>query len=70
MRILKNLKKRDWIFLIISIALIVGQVWLELKMPDYSKNLSAAVSSNNINLGEVWKNGFYAELYNSQFATT
>lgn len=57
MRILKNLKKRDWIFLIISIALIVGQVWLELKMPDYSKNLSAAVSSNNINLGEVWKNG-------------
>ena len=57
MKILKNLKKRDWIFLIISVALIVGQVWLELKMPDYSKNLSAAVSSNNINLGEVWKNG-------------
>ena len=57
MRILKNLKKRDWIFLILSVALIVGQVWLELKMPDYSKNLSASVSSNNINLAEVWKNG-------------
>ena len=57
MRIFKNLKKRDWIFLIISIALIVGQVWLELKMPDYSKNLSSAVSSNTINLAEVWKNG-------------
>ena len=57
MKILKYLKKRDWIFLIVSVALIVGQVWLELKMPDYSKSLSTAVSSNNINLGEVWKNG-------------
>ena len=34
--LLKYIKKNDWLFMIIGIALIVVQVWLELKMPAYT----------------------------------
>ncbi len=53
----KNLKKQDWILLIISLGLIVVQVWLELKMPDYTANLTKIVQSENAAMSEVWKNG-------------
>ena len=53
----KNLKKKDWCLIAITIALIVVQVWLELKMPDYTKELTTIVQSGNANMSEVWKNG-------------
>ena len=33
-RIFKNLKKRDWIGIMICAGLVVVQVWLDLTMPD------------------------------------
>ena len=57
MGILKHLRKRDFLFLFLVVGLTIGQVWLELKMPEYSKNLSTAVSAQNIDTGEVWANG-------------
>ena len=56
-RLFKNLKKKDWCLIAITIALIVVQVWLELKMPDYTKELTTIVQSGNANMSEVWKNG-------------
>lgn len=53
----KNLKKKDWCLIAITITLIVLQVWLELKMPDYTKGLTTIVQSGNANMSEVWKNG-------------
>ncbi len=53
----KNLKKKDWCLIAITIALIVLQVWLELKMPDYTKGLTTIVQSGTANMSEVWKNG-------------
>lgn len=57
LKILKNLKWRDWLFLLISAALIVFQVWLEITMPEYTQKLSTAVSAGTVEMGEVWKNG-------------
>ena len=53
----KNLKMKDWCLIVITIALIVVQVWLELKMPDYTKELTTIVQSENTNMDDVWKNG-------------
>lgn len=33
--IFKNLRKKDFLYIIISVAFIVAQVWLDLKLPDY-----------------------------------
>ena len=53
----KHLKKKDWFLIVITIALIVVQVWLELKMPDYTKELTTIVQSGNASMSGVWKNG-------------
>ena len=56
-RILKNLKKRDYLYIIISAVLVVSQVWLELKMPDYTQKLTESVSSGNADMDTVLQNG-------------
>ena len=56
-KIFKYLKPKDWIYIAISVALIVFQVWLEITMPQYTKELSSTVSSGVIVMSEVWKNG-------------
>lgn len=56
-RIFKNLKKRDWIGIMICAGLVVVQVWLDLTMPDYTQKLSKSVSAGSIVMNEVWKNG-------------
>ena len=55
--LLKNLKKKDWLIILISVVLIVLQVFLELKMPDYTSELTKLVQSETTNMNDVWKNG-------------
>ncbi len=54
---LKYLRKRDWGYIAIAIGLIVTQVWLDLKMPDYTANLTAVVSSGSVKMSDIWSNG-------------
>ena len=55
--LLKNLKVKDMFLIAISVGLIVVQVWLELKMPEYTAKLTTLVQSENAVMSEVWKNG-------------
>lgn len=55
--LLKYLKKKDWVCILLVVGLIVLQVWLDLTMPDYTSKLSTAVSSGNVGMNDVWKNG-------------
>ncbi len=58
LKLLKYLKKKDWVYIGIGVVLIVFQVWLEVTMPEYTKNLSAAVSMGaGVRMEDVWKNG-------------
>lgn len=56
-KILKCLKKRDWFFILLCVGLIVLQVWLDLKMPDYTSKLSESVAAGTPTMEVVWKNG-------------
>ena len=56
-KILRNLKKKDMMFLLCAVGLIVCQVWLDLKMPDYTAKLTESVSSGNIFRDEILRNG-------------
>ncbi len=56
-KILRNLKKKDMMFLLCAVGLIVCQVWLDLKMPDYTAKLTESVSSGNIFREEILRNG-------------
>ncbi len=53
----KNLKLRDWVFIVICAALVVVQVWLDLTMPDYTQKLTASVSAGVADMEVVKENG-------------
>ncbi|MFQ6724202.1 MAG: ABC transporter ATP-binding protein [Clostridia bacterium] len=54
---LRYLRKRDWVYILTAISLIVVQVWLDLKMPDYTAKLTTVVSSGVATSKDVWING-------------
>lgn len=56
-KLLKNLNKREWLLAIICFILIVGQVWLELKMPDYMQEITVLVQTEGSQMSEILKNG-------------
>lgn len=58
-KILKKLKKKELIIIFISFLLIVGQVWLELKMPDYMSEITVLVQTEGSQMSEIVKNGGY-----------
>ena len=58
-KLIKNFKKKDWLIIIVSIALIVMQVWFELKMPDYMSKVTVLVQTEGSKMSEILKNGGY-----------
>ena len=58
-KLLKNFKKKEWIILLISIVLIIGQVWLELKMPDYMSKVTVLVQTEGSKIKDILINGGY-----------
>lgn len=58
-KLLKNLGKKEAILALVCVVLIVGQVWLELKMPDYMSEITVLVQSENSEMSEILKNGAY-----------
>ena len=65
-RLLKHLKKREWLFALCAVAFIVAQVWLDLKMPDYMNTITQ-IAQGGINaetgvqyeMSDIWGNGGY-----------
>lgn len=57
MKIFKNLKQRDILFILICAVLVVTQVWLDLTMPDYTQKLTEAVSAGDVEMSVVLQNG-------------
>ena len=59
LKLLKNLGKKEWILALVCVVLIVGQVWLELKMPDYMSEITVLVQTEGSEMSEIIKNGGY-----------
>ena len=61
-KLIKNLSKKDYIYALISLILIVIQVWLELKMPDFMSKVTVLVESDGSKMSEILLNGLYMML--------
>ena len=66
LKLMKQLKPREWLFAALGIVFIVAQVWLDLKMPDYM-NAITQIAQGGMNsatgkpyvLADIWTNGGY-----------
>ncbi len=52
-RIFGNLKKKEWGLAALCVGFIVLQVWLELKLPDYMKDITGLISMHGSEMKDV-----------------
>ena len=62
LKLFKNLTKREVVFMIISSLLIIFQVALELKMPDYMSQITVLVQTEGASFKDILTNGAYMML--------
>ena len=58
-KLLKNLRKKDILYALICASLVVVQVWLELKMPDYMSNITQLVQTKGASMSDILRQGVY-----------
>ena len=59
LKLMKNFSIKEWMLMVISFILIFGQVWLELKMPDYMAEITMLVQTEGSKMGDIVANGAY-----------
>ena len=52
-KLFRYLRKKDWLFVCISLCFIVCQVWLDLKIPDYMSEITRLIQTPDSALGDV-----------------
>ena len=57
-KLFKNLKKEDYLLIILSSLFIIFQVWLELKIPDYMSEITKLVQTSGATK-DILKEGLY-----------
>lgn len=58
-KLFKNLTKKDVITILISVVLIVFQVWLDLKLPDYMSEITRLVQTEGSTINDILVQGSY-----------
>lgn len=56
-KLLKNIGLKEWLLTLVVFVLIFGQVWLELKMPDYMSEITVLVQTEGSEMKDIIKNG-------------
>ena len=56
-KLLKKFTKKEWLLSFIALILIVTEVWLELKMPDYMSKITRLVQTEGSKMADVISNG-------------
>lgn len=58
-KLFKKLGIKEYFYIIIVALLVFGQVYLELKMPDYMAQITRLVQTPGSQMSEIWTNGVY-----------
>ena len=59
LKLFKNLGKKEWLLILASLILIITQVWLDLKLPDYMSRITRLVQTEGSEMSEILQNGAY-----------
>ncbi len=59
LKLFKNIEKKDYFNLFLSLIFIIFQVWLELKMPDYMSKITQLVQTEGSQMSDILINGGY-----------
>lgn len=57
LKLLKYLKKKDWLQVFCGLIFICAQVWLDLKLPDYMSEITTLVQTPDSPMSSIWAAG-------------
>ena len=57
LRLFKHLRRKDWLYVGVSLVFIVCQVWLDLKLPDYMSDITKLVQTEGSEIGDILSAG-------------
>ena len=58
-KLLRQMRKKDWLLVGVCILFIVFQVWLDLKLPDYMSEITTLVQTEGSKMADILLNGGY-----------
>ena len=59
LKLFKTFTKKDWLLIFVSLILIMFQVWLDLKIPDYMSEITKLVQTEGSTMSDVLNQGGY-----------
>ena len=59
LKVLKYLNKKQWCYVAVCVVFVVGQVWLDLKLPDYMSNITTLVETEGSEMSAILTQGAY-----------
>ena len=57
LKLLRYLKRKEWLFFLLSLVSIAAQVWLDLKLPDYMSEITKLVETEGSAMNDIWTAG-------------
>lgn len=59
LKIMRYISRKQWFYIGICIVFVVGQVWLDLKLPDYMSAITALVQTEGSSMNDILIQGSY-----------
>lgn len=59
LKLFKNLNKKDYLIMLIIIIMIIFQIWLDLKLPDYMSNITILIQTEGSHIKDILIEGVY-----------
>lgn len=57
-KLLKNMRRREWLMALLCAVLVIGQVYFDLTMPDYMTDLTAMIKTSGSQTSDILNVGF------------
>lgn len=57
LKVFKRMNRREWMLLAASVAVVISQVYMDLRIPDYMASITRLVKTEGSALGEIWAAG-------------
>ena len=57
LKLFKRFQRKEAVMILICLIFIIGQVWLDLTMPDYMSEITTLVQTEGSAMAEIWLAG-------------
>lgn len=57
MKLLKKMRRKEWMMAGLCALLVLGQIYFDLRLPDYMSNLTVLIETPGSAMGDIWGTG-------------